>query len=260
MNKKEFLDKYKGKAVHCPTEDLANEFLELCDKFEIKWWCVGNKATEYSYWNRHTEETCYRIDYDNTLIYDIIYYYKSENIEIIEFKKEKTMKFKDILKNKALLEKEVPAEILKMLGLKKKGFEIGERYCFVSYCGEIGFSTWENCEVDIHRLKHCYASKTEEECIFKKEKQEVLAELREFAEENNTEEIDWKIFSQQKWFILYEFGNEIIGYSYTISWKRINEIYFTSEQLAQQAVAKVGEDRIKKYLFGVGGVNNGNKS
>ena len=30
------------------------------------------------------------------------------------------MKFKDILKNKELLEKEVPAEILKMLGLKKK--------------------------------------------------------------------------------------------------------------------------------------------
>ena len=31
-----------------------------------------------------------------------------------EFKKEKTMKFKDILKNKELLDKEVPAEILKM--------------------------------------------------------------------------------------------------------------------------------------------------
>ena len=162
------------------------------------------------------------------------------------------MKFKDILKNKALLEKEVPAEILKMLGLEKKRFEIGERYCFVSYCGEIGFSTWENCEVDICRLKHCYASKTEEECIFKKEKQEVLAELRQFAEENNTEEIDWSNYRQHKWHCCYDYEDKAICCSFTTSWRFLNNIYFTSEELAQQAVAKVGEDRIKKYLFGAG--------
>ena len=38
MNKKEFLDKYKGKAVHCPTEDLANEFLGLAFSFGIRFW------------------------------------------------------------------------------------------------------------------------------------------------------------------------------------------------------------------------------
>ena len=161
------------------------------------------------------------------------------------------MKFKDILKNKALLEKEVPAEILKMLGLEKKRFEDGERYYFINDFGMIDYAIWKNDNVDNYRLKHNNAFHTEKEAEFELEKQEVLAELREFAEENNTEEIDWKIFSQQKWFILYEFGNEIIGYSYTISWKRINEIYFTSEQLAQQAIAKVGEERLKKYLFGV---------
>ena len=44
------------------------------------------------------------------------------------------MKFKDILKNKTLLEKEeVPAEILKMLGLKKKGFEDGAKGVLLFY-------------------------------------------------------------------------------------------------------------------------------
>ena len=160
------------------------------------------------------------------------------------------MKYKDILKNKELLEKEVPAEILKMLGLEKKGFEIGERYCFVSYCGEIGFSTWENCQVDICRLKHCYASKTEEECIFKKEKQEVLSELREFAEENNTEE-NWENGGQGRWYIKFFLGSGEICFDFD-SYKRTNDIYFTSEELAKKAVAKVGEERLKKYLFGVG--------
>ena len=43
MNKKEFLDKYKGKAVHCPTEDLANEFLGLAFSFGIEW-CVEKRG------------------------------------------------------------------------------------------------------------------------------------------------------------------------------------------------------------------------
>ena len=79
----------------------------------------------------------------------------------------------------------MPAEILKMLGLKKKGFEIrGKYYCFVnSYGRNYLVYYWDNMTIDTYRLKHCYASKTEEECIFKKEKQEVLAELRQFAEE-----------------------------------------------------------------------------
>ena len=246
MNKKEFLEKYKGKAVHCPTEDLANEFLGLAFSFGIEWCCGGKENNK---WDCYKKETCYIIGIDNKLTYCDVDYFKSENIEIIEFKKENKMKFKDILKNKELLEKEVPAEILKMLGLKKKRFEIGERYCFVSYCGEIGFSTWENCEVDIHRLKHCYASKTEEECIFKKEKQEVLAELRQFAEENNGE-IEWKNEKQGRWYIKFFLGSGEICFDFD-SYKRTNDIYFTSEELAQQAVAKVGEDRIKKYLFGV---------
>ena len=248
MNKKEFLDKYKGKAVHCPTEDLANEFLGLAFSFGIRFWDGVEKSNR---WHWNNEKTCYIIGIDNKLTFGDVDYFKSKNYEIIEFKKEKTMKFKDILKNKELLDKEVPAEILKMLGLKKKGFEIGERYCFVSYCGEIGFSTWENCEVDIHRLKRCYASKTEEECIFKKEKQEVLAELREFAEENNTEEIDWENCGQPKWYLVCNYIYKRIEIFTNTSWKHINDIYFTSKELAKSAVAKVGEDRIKKYLFGV---------
>ena len=160
------------------------------------------------------------------------------------------MKFKDILKNKALLDKEVPAEILKMLGLKKKGFEIGERYYYINSWGDVVLEMWYNYNIDIYRLKHNNAFHTEKECIFKKEKQEVLAELRQFAEENNGE-IEWKNDRQGRWYIKFFLGSGGICFDFD-SYKRTNEIYFTSEQLVQQAVAKVGEERIKKYLFGVG--------
>ena len=159
------------------------------------------------------------------------------------------MKFKDILKNKTLLEKEVPAEILKMLGLKKKGFEDGERYCFVSGNGNIFWSWWENNDFDTYQLKHNNAFHTEKEAEFEFEKQEVLAELRQFAEENNGE-IEWKNDRQGRWYIKFFLGSGEICFDFD-SYKRTNDIYFTSEELAKQAVSKIGEDRIKKYLFGV---------
>ena len=85
MNKKEFLDKYKCKAVHCPTEELANEFLKLAYDFGINW-MSGDKATEFNFWYMHKQKTCYIIDTE--LGYADIDYWQSENIEIIEFKKE----------------------------------------------------------------------------------------------------------------------------------------------------------------------------
>ena len=166
-------------------------------------------------------------------------------------KRRTKMKFKDILKNKELLDKEVPAEILKMLGLKKKGFEDGERYCFIDTIGNIRCENWDNYEIDIYRLKHNNAFHTEEEAEFEFEKQEVLAELRGFAEEHNEQEIDWENVEQTKWYIFYNYIYKKIGYSDNTVCEHINEIYFTSEELAKQAVAKVGEERLKKYLFGV---------
>lgn len=162
------------------------------------------------------------------------------------------MKFKDILKNKALLEKEVPAEILKMLGLKKKGFEEGENYYYIGTGGHINWAKWGNSDFDNYRLKHNNAFHTEKEAEFEFEKQEVLAELRQFAEENNTEEIDWENIDKSKYYITYDYECKILRYPCSVSWKNTNEIYFTSQKLAQQAVAKVGEERLKKYLFGVG--------
>ena len=146
----------------------------------------------------------------------------------------------------------MPAEILKMLGLKKKRFEIGERYYYIDYCGDVKSSFWDNHKIDIYNSKHNNAFHTEEQCKFKCKKQEVLAELRQFAEENNTEEIDWENEERLKWYIFYNYIYKTIGYSDNTVCEHINEIYFTSEELAKQAVAKIGEDRIKKYLFGVG--------
>lgn len=245
MNKEEFLDRYKEKAVHCPTEELANEFLELCDKFGVKW--LGeDKTTKYNNWRDYKKNTCYKISNYYALRYASIDYFKEENIEIIEFKKEKTMKFKD------LLEKEVPEEILGMFKeeKKKEEFGINDLYSYINDRGVIITSSWENDIIDNYRLKHCYASKTEKECQFKKEKAEVIFELEQYAKEHNEEEIDWGSL-QDKYQIEYDYEDKILGVYKGSYYKYTHDIHFTSKELAIKAIEAIGEDRIKKYLFGV---------
>lgn len=69
--------------------------------------------------------------------------------------------------------------------------------------------------------------------------------------EHNTEEIDWNNLNQFRWFINYNSNSKRIIYCWTRYLIDINQIYFTSEEIARAAVEEIGKDNIKKYLFGV---------
>lgn len=90
MTLKEFNDLYLGKAVHCETEELANEFLELADSFGYKW-SAGDKLTIRNKWKEYGKNTYYRLfPYDKK-------YVRFGNIEytflkIIKFKGENKSK------------------------------------------------------------------------------------------------------------------------------------------------------------------------
>ena len=90
---------------------------------------------------------------------------------------------------------------------------------------------------------------TTEEAEFAKQKQLIYQELKRYALEHNTEEIDWTNNSSSKFYITYGYQNNelIIDNMQTI--KSPNTVYFTSEKIAENAIKDIGEDRIKKYLF-----------
>lgn len=92
-------------------------------------------------------------------------------------------------------------------------------------------------------------SKTEEETEFALEKQKLLVELQNFADLNN-DEIDWKTTNQEKHYLVFSHYSEEFIPSSARSFRDIGQIYFTSSDIARQAIAKFG-DRIKKYLFDV---------
>ncbi len=94
MTKKQFDDLYLGKAVHCDTEEKANEFLKLAHGVGYKW-CNGESLLEDNYYQNDLEKTCYLVGSEG-FEYSPEYFYIEEGYEVVEFKQEKenNMKFK----------------------------------------------------------------------------------------------------------------------------------------------------------------------
>lgn len=111
-------------------------------------------------------------------------------------------------------------------------------------------SSWDNDNVDYRRYEIGNCFKTEKEAKFALEKLKVEAELRRFAEENNECEIDWTDKDQEKWCMCYSYYYGNIYFIDAGSYKR-NDIYFTSKEIGEQAIKHIGEERLKKYYFGV---------
>ncbi len=126
----------------------------------------------------------------------------------------------------------------------------GELFFYISGRGYIFSSIWINSYIcnEYYSVGNCF--KTKEEAEFTLEKVKVETELRRFAEENNECEIDWSDRKQNKWLICYNYDLKNIdtGYDNTL---RTHYIYFSSKEIAKQAIKHIGEERLKKYYFGV---------
>ena len=113
----------------------------------------------------------------------------------------------------------------------------------------------EDIEVESAYDEQCYQFgnyfKTEEEANFAREKHFTYQRLSDYALEHNTKEIDWENYSLSKFCIAYDYHNSDLFIDDMQTVKYPNTVYFTSEKIARDAVEEIGEDNIKKYLFGV---------
>lgn len=92
---------------------------------------------------------------------------------------------------------------------------------------------------------------TKEEAEFAKQKQLVYQELKKYALEHNTGEIDWENYLQIKYFIYCNTKSNDLCIMDVSEMKIAGQVYFTSEKIAENAIKAIGEDNIEKYLFGV---------
>lgn len=125
---------------------------------------------------------------------------------------------------------------------------LGDLYYYINSNGDIKFSYYNNRSID----KRCIGNyfKTDEEAQHMVEKLKVIKELRDFALDHNDEEIDWVDNEQDKWELSYKDSNvEPICNNYYRA--QAFNIYFTSLEIAKEAIKTIGEDRIKKYYFDI---------
>lgn len=127
-----------------------------------------------------------------------------------------------------------------------------EKYYIICGDGSIDYNNYDGDGADKRLMDIGNCFQTENQTEFMLEKLKVIHELEKFAYENNDEEIDWNNKNQFKFSLVFGYNHQVVQVN---TWSVIREIpfnvYFTSEELAKKAIETIGEDRIKKYYFGV---------
>jgi len=116
-------------------------------------------------------------------------------------------------------------------------------YWGINAKGKVFCDTWEDFKFEKDMLAIGNVYQTENEAVFAVEKLKVEAELRKFSRPFEFGKINTEFY--------YGHESREIMFSSLKTCQMQGSIYFESEEKAQQAIASVGKERIKKYLFGV---------
>lgn len=126
----------------------------------------------------------------------------------------------------------------------------GDRIYFADAFNNIVGSEWEDNN-RFYNLKReiGLVTLTREELDFKLESMKVYEELKRFAKDFTNEE--WLDIRIKKTFFYFSFPLSRIQFENDLNCKR-HDLYFESEEKAKEAIAAVGEERVKRYYLGVG--------
>lgn len=159
------------------------------------------------------------------------------------------MKLDEYIKTRGNLEI-TPEELDKLLGVKvgRQKPNIGDEYWSIDSFGTVCIGIWKNVDADNYRYytNNCFL--TAEAAEQKLQIIETEIDLYKYAEEHKEAEIDWGNDQQLKWYLAYRCLNDDISFNITLTVCIPKQIYFTSAAIAQDAIVKIGEGRIKEYL------------
>ena len=121
----------------------------------------------------------------------------------------------------------------------------GEEYWYIDDDAEVMNIEWYDSEYSRGRVSIGNIFRNEDEAELAVGKLKVEAELRKFSKT-----FECGIFN---YYIFFDIDGDNLKIDFRSSCQPQGAIYFESEEKAQQAIESVGEERIKKYIFGVEG-------
>lgn len=124
---------------------------------------------------------------------------------------------------------------------------LGKRYYFKNEIGEVDYLKDLNGYFDDEQFIHANYFNNKNYAEYVAFKETLMRKMDRFAWENNEKVIDWYDCST-KYYIKFEIDIKKFRISRCISC-RSNDIYFTSEEIAEKALKKFKEDLIKLYTW-----------
>ena len=127
----------------------------------------------------------------------------------------------------------------------------GDEYYYIGADGYIYIEQWKDRSFDEIRWELGNVFLTEEKAEFAREKQKIKTELQRFADEHNDPDKDEWDGENVHCRIGYSVDKDDLDTTFAFNVRYIDDIYFTSEEIAEDAANKIGTKRILKYLFDV---------
>lgn len=119
-----------------------------------------------------------------------------------------------------------------------------DNYWYIDETGEVLIESWDGLSSEIDMLEIGNIYKTEDEAEFEVEKLKVLVELRKFS-------VPFKHSGDNYTFNYNHKNGKIVNLYASEGYQDFGALYFESNEELNKAIKSVGEDRIKKYIFGV---------
>lgn len=139
--------------------------------------------------------------------------------------------------------KERIAELEEHVKEEREFPQLGDTYWYINNDGMVLDSEFENMQTDIDGLIIGNMFKTKEQAEFAVEKLRVEAELRKYNRPFKD--------NDNNYFIELYLFDKTLSIDSSEYFQTQGIIYFESADEAQQAIEVIGEQRIKKYIFGV---------
>ena len=140
------------------------------------------------------------------------------------------------------LEKEL-LELKEQVREQQEFPQSGERYWYSNGGGMVNSCFWKSEQFDLNRYRIGNMFKTEKEAEFAVEKLKVEEELRKLSRPYE--------YGKFNYYLFFNIESDSLDTQFTSYCPPQGAIYFESEEKAQQAIKSAGEERIKKYIFGM---------
>ena len=120
------------------------------------------------------------------------------------------------------------------------------------YVGEDG-KVYEDNDIytvtDNTRYKIANYSTVKSKMEFKALRDNLLSRMQRWADIHNEEKIDWNDSEQRKYLIYYDYDDNKFCFTYVYYVRDLGQVYFTSEEIANQCLEEFKEELLEFYKF-----------